>query len=227
MDQAAQALHPLLDELVFVGGATVGLLLTDQAADAPRPTLDVDVATRVPTRAAFNQLEQRLYELGFAPDQDGPICRYTKGALIIDVMSDDADIQGFSNPWYASAIDTAQMHRLPSRLRVRVMDAPHLVATKFVAWTTRGQRDMFHHDLEDILTVVDGRQELKDELDGAPTALQLFVQTEFTTLLQHPDFEETLLGFCRTDERTAIVLDRIRQLTGNSPGPRPRDTRPS
>ena len=35
-------LGPVLDELVFVGGCTTGLFLTDLAAGGIRPTKDVD-----------------------------------------------------------------------------------------------------------------------------------------------------------------------------------------
>jgi hypothetical protein len=35
-------LAPLLDELVFVGGCTTGLFITDPAAGGIRPTKDVD-----------------------------------------------------------------------------------------------------------------------------------------------------------------------------------------
>jgi hypothetical protein len=97
--QAAAALGPLLGELVFVGGATVGLLLTDPAADLPRPTLDVDVATHVRSRVAYARPEQRLQDLGFAPDPTGPICRHIRGPVILDLMSDRPEIQGFTNPW--------------------------------------------------------------------------------------------------------------------------------
>jgi hypothetical protein len=36
---AAEALRPLLEELVFVGGCVTGLLITDDAAADPRGTL--------------------------------------------------------------------------------------------------------------------------------------------------------------------------------------------
>lgn len=212
MDQAARELQPLLGELVFVGGATVGLLLTDPAAEEPRPTLDVDVATHVANRSAFQRLESQMRKLGFSPDPSGSICRYVKGDLQVDLMSDNAEIQGFTNPWYASAIQQAHDHTLPSGLKVRVMDAPHLIATKFVAWNSRGGGDMYHPDLEDILVVVDGRPELPDEVQVAPVELQSFVAAEFKVLLAHADFEDTVLGFCQTDGRKEIVLGRVRQM---------------
>ena len=49
---AAEKLHPLLGELVFVGGAVTGLLITDDAAADSRITFDVDAIQQShPTRS--------------------------------------------------------------------------------------------------------------------------------------------------------------------------------
>ena len=61
---AATHLEPLLDSLVFVGGATTGLLITDRAAPDVRPTVDVDVLVEVTSLADYHRLEDRLRELG-------------------------------------------------------------------------------------------------------------------------------------------------------------------
>jgi hypothetical protein len=42
----AAALGPLRDQLVFVGGCAVGLLITDTAAAPVRVTFDVDLVAR-------------------------------------------------------------------------------------------------------------------------------------------------------------------------------------
>lgn len=68
------------------------------------------------------------------------------------------------------------------------------------------------HDLEDILMVVDGRPELGDELHQAPQELQAFVRREFTALLAHDDFEETVLGTFSGDDRQQVVLGRVRAI---------------
>lgn len=45
--RAAEALRPLLDELVFVGGTVAELLVTDRTAPRVRPTDDVDAVAEV------------------------------------------------------------------------------------------------------------------------------------------------------------------------------------
>lgn len=48
VERAAQELAPFLDEVAFVGGATVALWITDQGAPEPRVTKDVDLVVRLP-----------------------------------------------------------------------------------------------------------------------------------------------------------------------------------
>jgi hypothetical protein len=64
---AARLLQPVLEELVFVGGAVTGLLITDEAAAAPRSTLDVDAIVATATYAEYAAFGDRLRALGLAP----------------------------------------------------------------------------------------------------------------------------------------------------------------
>lgn len=65
LEQVARRLEPLLDELTRVGGSAVGLVISDPAADPPRPTEDVDFAVMAASNAELYLLEQRLRKLGF------------------------------------------------------------------------------------------------------------------------------------------------------------------
>ena len=91
------------------------------------------------------------------------------------------DILGFSNRWYALAIETAET-RTVAGLQVRIVTPALFVATKLEAFRGRGRGDMVtSHDLEDIVTVVDGRPELVNEIEaGTPrygtTSQQPFVR---------------------------------------------------
>lgn len=214
LEEAAVALRPLLGQLVFVGGATVELLLTDEASAPVRVTKDVDVATRVEKRSELSQLEEQMTKLGFQPDMFGPICRWVKGDLTVDLMTDDGAMQGFTNPWYSSAIEHAMPYTLPSGTEILVLDAVHLVATKLVAWDSRGQRSLYaSHDLEDVLLVMDGRPELTEELKAAPPELREFVVTELEYLLSEPGFEDILEGTLEDAGRAELVLERIKEMT--------------
>ena len=61
LERAAEQLgDALIDQLVFVGGAVAGALITDPAMPDIRPTQDVDVICRVIARADFYQLGMQL-----------------------------------------------------------------------------------------------------------------------------------------------------------------------
>jgi hypothetical protein len=50
---AAKLLKPVLGELVFVGGCTTALLITDKAATDVRPTYDVDAIAEITSYAGY------------------------------------------------------------------------------------------------------------------------------------------------------------------------------
>jgi hypothetical protein len=60
---AARLLRPLLADLVFVGGTVTGLLITDEAAAPPRPTLDVDAIAEITSYAEYASFGDRLRAL--------------------------------------------------------------------------------------------------------------------------------------------------------------------
>jgi hypothetical protein len=99
LERASIALGDLVDkEVVFVGGATVGLWATDEATAEFRPTDDIDVIVEVASRNDYYRFEERLRALGFVnDDEDGVICRFRHEAqgLILDVLPTDPSILGY------------------------------------------------------------------------------------------------------------------------------------
>ena len=173
LEEAVELLEPLLNEFVFAGGCTTGLLVTDPAATRIRPTRDVDAITEVTSYAQYATLSDRLRELGLHEDasEGAPTCRWRHGSLILDVLPTDERILGFSNRWYGPAIRAAQTIRV-GRHDIRVVTTPYFLATKLEAFHGRGGHDYrASHDLEDIITVIDGRPELGTEVLAADAAV--------------------------------------------------------
>jgi predicted nucleotidyltransferase len=218
LELAADILGPLVDEVVFVGGATVHLWLTEAAAPPVRATDDVDVICDVTSYAQYQALAERLRERGLEEAMDEPvICRWRdrESGLAIDVMPTSEDVLGFSNPWYEVGIATAVELELPSGKRIRAVAPPVVVATKLAAWLGRGGGDVLKSlDVHDIIVLVDGRPELIDELAVQPEELRDYVANELTSLREVDYFEyvvqDAVAAYADVaNERAAIVSDRL------------------
>ena len=187
---AAEKLEPLLDRIAFVGGSVTGVLLTDPAAAPVRPTLDVDAIVAVDSYLEFRSLEETLRNLGFHQSHTdaAPVCRWISGDLLVDLMPTDPSILGFSNRWYRPALENARPVKI-GKHEVRIVTAPYFLATKLEAFHSRGKNDFqMSRDLEDIVTVIDGRPELVDEVHLAPADVQKYLSDEFGALLSKPRF---------------------------------------
>jgi hypothetical protein len=68
---AAELLRPILQELVFVGGCSTALLITDKAAADVRPTLDVDAIAQISSYGEYAKFSEKLKVLGFREDLSG------------------------------------------------------------------------------------------------------------------------------------------------------------
>lgn len=95
LELAHGALGELVDEVVFVGGATVALWITDPAAPPVRVTEDVDVIVEVTSRSDYYKFEERLRQASFREEQT-VICRWLHRdtGLVLDAMPADAGILG-------------------------------------------------------------------------------------------------------------------------------------
>lgn len=213
----ASHLGDLRERVVFVGGMVRGLLVTDPAVAAVRPTVDVDIVVDVPSLVAHIAFSDELRRRGFreANEEGAPICRWIIDDVRVDVMPVDPALLGFSNVWYPGAV-AQPMEIDTAHGRIRVIDAPHFVATKLEAFASRGGDDYYHHDLEDIIAILDGRPELERELALAPRELRAFLAERAATLLATPNFVEAVPGHLAPDEasqaRAGIVFERLRAL---------------
>jgi predicted nucleotidyltransferase len=205
----------LREELVFVGGAVAGLLITDPATPAIRSTQDVDVICSAVALADYYRICRQLRSRGFVEDQraGAPTCRWRIGELAVDVMPTRSDILGFANRWYPLAVSSAQVTVLPNRVTIRLVTAPVFVATKLEAFHGRGQGDfLFSHDLEDLIAIVDGRSTLLEECRESSPELRAYLAQQLTALLAEPAFVEALSGHLPGDAASQQRLPGLQKM---------------
>ncbi|TXM66337.1 hypothetical protein FV218_20465 [Methylobacterium sp. WL69] len=207
----------LRGRLVFVGGCTTALFITDAVTiEDVRATDDVDLIVDLAGYAAWAELQAQLRQRGFMEAYDDTvICRMKLGGLKVDFMPDDPEILGFSNRWYAKAIETAVTCPLTKDINIRRLTPELFIATKLEAYLGRGDGDLLgSHDLEDILLIVDGREEIIEEVRRADADIRHFIAEQFRGLLADRDFDHLLDGNIRGPEgRVDIVRARILALS--------------
>lgn len=212
----AEALGDLREQVVFVGGAVAGLLVTDPLADSVRATRDVDAVVNA-TRAMFHRIEAAVAQRGFARDvQSDVICRWIHkdSGVLFDLMPVQPEVLGFTNRWYPYAVETAESVELTPGLNIRLVSAVGFIATKLEAFAGRGAGDFLtSHDIEDVLNIVDGRQELTDEMASAPPDLRQAVATTFQRLLSDPDFANVLPGLIAEPDRAELIMQRLKAMS--------------
>jgi hypothetical protein len=219
LKRVAVRLGPLLSEVVFVGGCATGLLITDEAAAEVRPTFDVDVIAENTSYAGYETFSERLRALNFREDisEDAPRCRWLIDGMKLDVMPIDEKILGFTNRWYRAAMDGAIETEVGPALRIRLIAAPHFVATKLDAFKGRGRGDYASsHDLEDLLAVIDGREAILEEIARAGE-VRFYIAEQVRTLVETPAFVDALPGYLLPDassqNRMPILLNRLREIS--------------
>lgn len=220
LELAVARLGALVEDPVFLGGSAVGLLLTDVAAAPVRVTADVDVIVEVASLREYYRFAERLRERGFREDQseDAPICRWSAPPVVLDVMPTDTGILGFGNAWYASALSAAEQVTLPSGSVIRLVTAPHFLATKLAAFEARGREDYaMSHDLEDVIAVIDGREEIVREVAASAVDVRNFLAVTFGRLVRDSSFIEALPGFLPGDRasqaRQPLLVERIQSIS--------------
>jgi hypothetical protein len=219
----AQAMGPLCDQVVFVGGCATGLLLDDASLMDVRPTEDVDAIVEVASLAGYHRLAEQLMQRGFKQTMadNTPPFRWFWNRMQLDLVPVDDKVLGFANPWYRVGYEEALQVQLADGLKVRHLSAPHFLATKFEAFKDRGQNDVYlSHDLEDIMTVVEGRSRLVHEVAGAHDSVRQHVGKAVAGLLKMPAFHNALPGLLSNPEREQTVKMRLTRMAAEfTPNP--------
>ena len=215
----ALALGPeLLGKVAFVGGCTTGLHLTDDLAkEGVRHTMDVDLIVPVIGAVEWISLQHELRKRGFIDDIVGesPVCAMKLGELRVDFMPDDADVLGFGNRWYREALSTAISVQLMAT-HIRLVSPVYFLATKFEAYKGRGDGDLLaSQDVEDVLTIFNGRREIVDEVLAASPELLDYLRREVATLLGHPDIDYAVQSASGGDPGVAgVIYERLESVLG-------------
>jgi len=108
-------------------------------------------------------------------------------------MPTDEKILGFGNRWYKKAVELSHVYQLTNELSIRMITAPYFLATKLEAFKNRGKMDFYaSHDFEDIISILDGRFELLDEIRFSDKELKDYLLRTFSEIFENRAFHGQL-----------------------------------
>lgn len=197
MRLVAQELESVGLSFAFVGGCAVWLLVDRPDLTDFRPTEDVDVIIEVVTLGELYKLEEQLRAAGFQHDtsEGAPICRWIVKECRVDIMPIDSRDLGMNSQWFREALESAQLVTLNGTLQAKVITAVLFLATKLAAFHDRGHSDLFgSHDVEDIVTITDGRKNIVQDVANSPADVRKFIADGFSVIMQHRDFDDAFFG---------------------------------
>ena len=214
---ALRAVADRLDSLgldyAFVGGSIVNLLLDNPAFSPARPTDDFDVILEAVTAQRYSDVEAKLRSLGFDHDmrEKAPKCRWVLGNLTVDIMPTEGGFLGLNTAWFAEALATATEREF-GHVRLKLISPVAVLATKHIAFSDRGGGDYYaSHDLEDFVTVIDGREGIVADVDQAPAELRAYVIGAVRSLVATRQFDEALPEQIPPDQASQQRLPALRR----------------
>ncbi len=221
LELAAGALGDLVDEVVFIGAASIPLWISDPAAAAHVETVDVDVVVEISTRAEYERFAVRLRQRGFAEDSNSTVIvrwKHEGTKISLDAIPTSGKVFGFSNRWIPLSFSNCIRVRLPSGSSILAASPVYLAAMKLEAFASRRAGDFYgSKDFHDVVALVDGRVELVAEARSAKEELRMYVANSIAEMFGTASFEiavEAQLGFGpEVRERARLVtLPRFREL---------------
>lgn len=212
----ANKLQTLCNDVTFVGGAVLGFLITDELTPDVRFTMDVDCIVNIVNHSDYYKLSKKLREKGLKEIivSNHPICRWKCDHVLVDIMPTDKKILGFSNRWYCDAIENSMMVNLNKNIQIKIISPTYFIATKLDAFFDRGKNDFLgSHDLEDIISLFDGRPEIVNDVKNSNNMVKNFITSTFSKFLKNKNFLNALPGHLNysneAEGRKNIVIDRM------------------
>ncbi|ALO17441.1 hypothetical protein L21SP5_03848 [Salinivirga cyanobacteriivorans] len=211
----AHALGELNQRVVYVGGSVVSLYVNDPGADDVRPTQDIDLSLEITSLGELENLRQELAEKRFMQSPEDPvICRFRYQGIPVDIMATEEIGWAPANRWFKPGFKHLKLLELESELEIRILSLPYFLATKFDAYSSRGDNDpRTSKDFEDIIYVMDNNTNISQEILDAPNDVKEFLQVQIKSLLTN-EMEEAVLSHLdpyTQSERYELLIKKLKK----------------
>lgn len=216
-EKVAIALEEINDEVIYVGGAIIGLYVDEESAEVPRPTKDIDVSVQISSYSQMDQLRDRLAEKKIHPEPTEDVMyRYSFEDILIDFIPFEETPLGPTNRWLKPGFKKAYPVKLREAV-IKILPIDYFLATKWEAFKNRGDDPRMSHDFEDIIYIIDNRSNILDDIARADIEVQSFFKGMSDDILSHYSLNEIIechLNPLMASERREIVIENLKQING-------------
>jgi len=215
VEKVALALEELNDEVIYVGGAVVSLYVTDEGAEQPRPTKDIDISVQVSSYAQMNQFQESLASKKIFPaPTENVMYRYTYEDVLIDFIPFEETPLGPTNKWLKPGFKKAYPITI-GKAKIKILPVSMFLATKWEAYKNRGGDPRMSHDFEDIIYIIDNNLNLIDDVVNADKDVQTFLKEMSNEILSHSSLYEIIechINPFTALERRDLIIDKLEQI---------------
>lgn len=215
VERVALALEELNEKVIYVGGAVVSLYVTDEGAEQPRPTKDIDISVQISSYAQMNDLREQLAEKKIYPaTAEKVLYRYTLEDILIDFIPFEDTALGPTNRWLKPGFAKAFSIGI-GLAKIRILPLSLFLATKWEAFKSRATDPRTSHDFEDIIYLLDNNKEFIEDFHKADHEVQVFLQGMSNEILNHNSIDEIIechLNPYTLADRKRIVLGKLQEI---------------
>ncbi|MCK4895049.1 MAG: hypothetical protein KAT07_13825 [Calditrichia bacterium] len=211
----AHALSDLNEQVVFVGGAVVGLYANDPGAPEVRPTKDIDIVFEIGSVFKLKELRQKLAKRGihFAKDEE-VMCRFIFQNTFLDIMATKEIDWAPSNPWFKFGFEYPETVHL-DELKIKILPVEYYLASKFTAFRDRGNDPRTSPDIDDIVYILDNRKTLVKDILESKKFVKEYLFVELKAFLDDTTFQEVVIAHLEPatqTERYEMLIQKLSEI---------------
>ncbi len=213
--QVADALGELNSEVVYIGGAIISIYATDEGAELPRVTSDVDVCVQVSSIGEMETLRERLAQKNIFPDSRGThLYRYLYQGILIDFIPFEATPFGPTNSYLKLGFKKAYETNI-GNAKISILPVAVFLATKWEAFNSRGSDPRWSQDYEDIIYILDNNSDVVNAISASSLEVKNALKALSTFILEHPNSREIIechINQITAQERGEFIKEMLQRI---------------
>ena len=215
IEKVALGLGELNEEVIYIGGAVVGLYVTDEGAEQPRPTRDIDISVQIGSYSGMNLLREKLAakKIYLSPTED-VMYRFLYEGILIDIIPYEETPLGPTNRWLKPGFKKAYPVKI-GEAEIKILPISWFFATKWETFKSRGSDPRMSHDFEDIIYLIDNNLSLVDNVIEAENDVKVFLKGMSEEILSHPSRDEIIechINPFTAKERKNLIISKLEKI---------------